>query len=165
MLNIKPDSASGCQKRTRHKSVAGRVEAPDGKDLVEHEDSKDRVQGDLRQVLVERPRDKPGKYGPNIHEKAKKRVLERGSEILAIVWDKPIFKVCNIVDPDGNPIQVREHTSQLNGQKNAASLKDATYRVITANRLFWWYDNYLVFPNNEAGQVCAHGHWATVSRL
>ena len=132
---------------------------------MEDEDRKDRVQDDLRQVPAEKVRDKPGKYSPNAHEKAKKRVLEQGGEILAIVWGKPIFKVCNIVDRDRNPIQIRELTSQLNGQKNAASLKDATYRVLTANRLFWCYDSYLVFPNNEAGQVCTHGHWATVSRL
>lgn len=44
------------------------------------------------------------------HEKAKSRALELGGEVLEGVWSNPVFKVCNIADPEGNHIQIREFT-------------------------------------------------------
>ena len=41
-------------------------------------------------------------------EEAKKRATELGGEALAGIWSNPIFRVCNIADPEGNHIQIRE---------------------------------------------------------
>lgn len=42
------------------------------------------------------------------HEKAKGKVVDLGGKALDGEWSNPIFKVCNIVDPEGNHIQIRE---------------------------------------------------------
>lgn len=44
------------------------------------------------------------------HTEAMTRVVECGGEVLAGVWANPLFKVCNISDPEGNHIQIREFT-------------------------------------------------------
>ena len=38
-------------------------------------------------------------------------------------------------------------------------------RVQIRDVLVWRYDRYAIFSDNEAGQVGANSHWATVSRL
>lgn len=42
------------------------------------------------------------------HEEAKAKVTELGGEVLEGTWSNPVFKVCNIADPEGNHIQIRE---------------------------------------------------------
>ena len=44
------------------------------------------------------------------HEKAKCKATELGGKALDGEWSNPIFKVCNIADPEGNHIQIREFT-------------------------------------------------------
>jgi len=44
------------------------------------------------------------------HEEARDRVKKLGGKALDGVWSNPIFKVCNITDPEGNHIQIREFT-------------------------------------------------------
>jgi len=44
------------------------------------------------------------------HEKAKCKVVDLGGKILDGEWSNPLFKVCNIADPEGNHIQIREFT-------------------------------------------------------
>jgi len=44
------------------------------------------------------------------HEEAIGRVEKLGGKALDGVWSNPIFKVCNISDPEGNHIQIREFT-------------------------------------------------------
>jgi predicted enzyme related to lactoylglutathione lyase len=39
---------------------------------------------------------------------AKESVVEFGGTTMAGEWGNPIFKICNIADPDGNHIQIRE---------------------------------------------------------
>lgn len=41
-------------------------------------------------------------------EEAKRQAVELGGEALEGEWSNPIFKVCNIADPEGNHIQLRE---------------------------------------------------------
>ncbi|MDX1536541.1 VOC family protein [Arsukibacterium sp.] len=41
-------------------------------------------------------------------EEARGRVEKLGGEALAGEWSNPVFSVCNISDPDGNHIQIRE---------------------------------------------------------
>lgn len=43
-------------------------------------------------------------------ESAKHQVIELGGKALEGEWSNPIFKVCNISDPEGNHIQLREFT-------------------------------------------------------
>lgn len=43
-------------------------------------------------------------------ESAKHRAVELGGKALEGEWSNPIFKVCNIADPEGNHIQLREFT-------------------------------------------------------
>jgi len=43
-------------------------------------------------------------------ENARHRATEFGGEALEGEWSNPIFKVCNIADPEGNHIQLREFT-------------------------------------------------------
>jgi predicted enzyme related to lactoylglutathione lyase len=42
------------------------------------------------------------------HEEARDRVEKLGGKALEGVWSNPIFKACNISDPEGNHIQIRE---------------------------------------------------------
>ncbi|HBP40361.1 VOC family protein [Vreelandella alkaliphila] len=42
------------------------------------------------------------------HEYARKKVVELGGKALEGEWSNPVFKVCNVVDPEGNHIQIRE---------------------------------------------------------
>lgn len=42
------------------------------------------------------------------HEDACKKVIKLGGKALVGEWSNPIFKVCNVVDPEGNHIQIRE---------------------------------------------------------
>ena len=44
------------------------------------------------------------------HEEARDRVVKLGGEALEGEWSNPTFKVCNIADPEGNHIQIRELT-------------------------------------------------------
>jgi predicted enzyme related to lactoylglutathione lyase len=44
------------------------------------------------------------------HEEARGRAVDLGGEALEGVWSNPLFKVCNIADPEGNHIQIREFT-------------------------------------------------------
>ena len=46
------------------------------------------------------------------HEEARRRARQLGGEAFEGVWSNPIFKVCNIADPEGNPIQIREFTQK-----------------------------------------------------
>lgn len=41
-------------------------------------------------------------------EKAKSKAVSLGGGALEGEWSNPIFKVCNIADPEGNHIQLRE---------------------------------------------------------
>jgi len=41
-------------------------------------------------------------------ESARHQAIELGGEALEGEWSNPIFKVCNIADPEGNHIQLRE---------------------------------------------------------
>ncbi|MGJ8680318.1 VOC family protein [Paraglaciecola sp.] len=41
-------------------------------------------------------------------EQAKLKVIRLGGDTLEGEWGNPIFKVCNIADPQGNHIQLRE---------------------------------------------------------
>ncbi|MDN3474295.1 VOC family protein [Pseudoalteromonas sp. APC 3355] len=41
-------------------------------------------------------------------EDAKRRAMELGGKALEGEWSNPVFKVCNIADPEGNHIQLRE---------------------------------------------------------
>ena len=41
-------------------------------------------------------------------ETARNRAIKLGGEGLEGVWSNPLFKVCNIADPEGNHIQIRE---------------------------------------------------------
>ena len=43
-------------------------------------------------------------------EEAKRRVISFGGEAFEGQWSNPMFKVCNIADPEGNHIQIREFT-------------------------------------------------------
>lgn len=42
-------------------------------------------------------------------ENARHHATELGGEALEGEWSNPIFKVCNIADPEGNHIQLREY--------------------------------------------------------
>ena len=42
------------------------------------------------------------------HKEARDKVVKLGGKALDGEWSNPIFKVCNIADPDGNQIQIRE---------------------------------------------------------
>lgn len=42
------------------------------------------------------------------HQAARARAEQLGGKALEGVWANPVFKVCNISDPDGNHIQIRE---------------------------------------------------------
>lgn len=44
------------------------------------------------------------------HEKAKSKAVELGGKALDGEWANPLFKVCNIADPEGNHFQIREFT-------------------------------------------------------
>ena len=44
------------------------------------------------------------------HEIARDKAINLGGEALEGEWSNPIFKVCNIADPEGNHIQIREFT-------------------------------------------------------
>lgn len=44
------------------------------------------------------------------HEDARTRALALGGKVFEGVWSNPVFKVCNIADPEGNHIQIREFT-------------------------------------------------------
>ena len=44
------------------------------------------------------------------HEETKAKATELGGEVFEGEWSNPIFKVCNIADPEGNHIQIREST-------------------------------------------------------
>ncbi|WP_160153147.1 VOC family protein [Microbulbifer sp. ALW1] len=39
---------------------------------------------------------------------AKRKAAELGGQVFEGEWENSIFKVCNIADPDGNQIQIRE---------------------------------------------------------
>ncbi|TKB44381.1 VOC family protein [Thalassotalea mangrovi] len=41
-------------------------------------------------------------------DKARDRVVELGGSTLEGEWSNPVFSVCNVVDPEGNHIQLRE---------------------------------------------------------
>jgi len=41
-------------------------------------------------------------------EDAKERATQLGGSALDGVWSNPIFQVCNIADPEGNHIQIRQ---------------------------------------------------------
>lgn len=41
-------------------------------------------------------------------EDAKQQVAELGGQAFEGEWSNPIFKVCNVADPEGNHIQLRE---------------------------------------------------------
>lgn len=41
-------------------------------------------------------------------EDARRQAVELGGEALEGEWSNPIFKVCNIADPEGNHVQLRE---------------------------------------------------------
>lgn len=41
-------------------------------------------------------------------ESARHQAIDLGGEALEGEWSNPIFKVCNIADPEGNHIQLRE---------------------------------------------------------
>ena len=43
-------------------------------------------------------------------EEARGRVKKLGGKALDGEWSNPIFKVCNISDPEGNHVQIREFT-------------------------------------------------------
>ncbi|WKD50045.1 hypothetical protein [Microbulbifer spongiae] len=43
--------------------------------------------------------------------KARGKAEKLGGQTLKGEWSNPLFKVCNIVDPDGNQIQLREFIS------------------------------------------------------
>lgn len=43
-------------------------------------------------------------------EDARHQAIELGGKALEGEWSNPIFKVCNIADPEGNHIQLREFT-------------------------------------------------------
>jgi len=43
-------------------------------------------------------------------EDARRQAVELGGRALEGEWSNPIFKVCNIADPEGNHIQLREFT-------------------------------------------------------
>lgn len=43
-------------------------------------------------------------------EDARRAAIELGGEALPGEWANPVFKVCNIADPEGNHIQIREFT-------------------------------------------------------
>lgn len=43
-------------------------------------------------------------------EDSKRQAIELGGNALEGEWSNPIFKVCNIADPEGNHIQLREFT-------------------------------------------------------
>lgn len=42
------------------------------------------------------------------HEEARRRVEELGGKVLDGEWSNSKFKVCNVADPEGNQIQIRE---------------------------------------------------------
>ena len=42
------------------------------------------------------------------HEDSRKKAVELGGDTLDGEWANPIFKICNISDPEGNHIQLRE---------------------------------------------------------
>jgi len=42
------------------------------------------------------------------HEQAREKVVALGGIALDGEWSNPLFKVCNIADPEGNHIQLRE---------------------------------------------------------
>lgn len=42
---------------------------------------------------------------------AKKSVADFGGKAMDGEWSNPVFKVCNIMDPEGNHIQLREFNS------------------------------------------------------
>ena len=44
------------------------------------------------------------------HDQAKGKAIELGGKALDGEWSNPLFKVCNIADPEGNHIQIREFT-------------------------------------------------------
>jgi len=44
------------------------------------------------------------------HESARKNAVKLGGKALMGEWSNPVFKVCNIADPEGNHIQLREFT-------------------------------------------------------
>ncbi|MCB1957089.1 MAG: VOC family protein [Rhodocyclaceae bacterium] len=39
---------------------------------------------------------------------AREAVVRHGGSVMAGEWRNPLFSLCNIVDPEGNPIQIRE---------------------------------------------------------
>ncbi|WGL17726.1 hypothetical protein PVT68_05375 [Microbulbifer bruguierae] len=43
-------------------------------------------------------------------QEAKRKIVEFGGQAFEGEWSNPIFKVCNISDPEGNQIQLREFT-------------------------------------------------------
>ncbi|CAA0090555.1 Uncharacterised protein [BD1-7 clade bacterium] len=44
------------------------------------------------------------------HERARDKAVKLGGKALDGEWSNPVFKVCNIADPEGNHIQIREFT-------------------------------------------------------
>ena len=71
---------------------------------------------EFNMVLLFPPLDKPKKCFNRVkifltvesHNKAKDRVKKLGGKALEGVWSNSLFKVCNISDPEGNHIQIRE---------------------------------------------------------
>lgn len=43
---------------------------------------------------------------------ARSRVKELGGRVLEGVWSNEVFSLCNVADPEGNHIQLREFTSK-----------------------------------------------------
>ncbi len=41
-------------------------------------------------------------------EQAKINIVKYGGKALDGVWHNPLFSVCNVIDPDGNHLQLRE---------------------------------------------------------
>ncbi len=52
---------------------------------------------------------------------------------------------------------------RVGARRSPATLKQLG--ACPGDALFRRYDRYLIFSDNEAGQVGANSHWATVSRL
>lgn len=47
-------------------------------------------------------------------ETAKSTAASLGGQSFDGIWSNTLFRVCNIADPDGNQIQLREFTSSIN---------------------------------------------------
>lgn len=74
------------------------------------------VKDDVNIVIHTPPIDLPDNNFNNIKafitvnnlEEAKRKSIELGGRVLEGEWSNSIFKLCNIIDPEGNHIQLRE---------------------------------------------------------